>query len=162
MIQKITPFLWFDKQAEEAANFYVSIFRNSKITGVTHYDESSAKASGQPAGSVMTVSFQLEGQDFVALNGGPVFTFTNAVSFVVNCDTQEEIDYYWDRLSDGGEVIECGWLKDRYGLAWQVTPAIWQEFLSDPDPEKAKRYMEALMKMKKLDIAELKRAWEGK
>ena len=162
MIQKITPFLWFDKQAEEAANFYVSIFRNSKITGVTHYDESSANASGMPAGSVMTVAFQLEGQEFVALNGGPVFTFTNAVSFVVNCDTQEEIDYYWDRLTDGGEVIECGWLKDRYGLAWQVTPAIWQEFLSDPDPEKAKRYMEALMKMKKLDIAELKRAWEGK
>ena len=162
MIQKITPFLWFDKQAEEAANFYVSIFRNSKVTGVTHYDESSANASGMPAGTVMTVAFQLEGQEFVALNGGPVFTFTNAVSFVVNCETQEEIDYYWDRLTDGGEIIECGWLKDRYGLAWQVTPAIWQEFLSDSDPEKAKRYMEAMLKMKKLDIAELKRAYEGK
>ncbi|GFO53687.1 VOC family protein [Geomonas sp. Red276] len=157
-VQKITPFLWFDSKAEEAVKFYTSIFRNAKITGKTHYNRESAEASGRPAGSVMTVSFQLEGQDFVALNGGPTFTFSEAISFVVNCDSQEEIDYYWEKLSEGGpeEAQICGWLKDKFGVSWQIVPSMLGELLSSPDPERARRAMVALLKMKKLDIEGLK------
>jgi predicted 3-demethylubiquinone-9 3-methyltransferase (glyoxalase superfamily) len=161
-MQRITPFLWFDTQAEEAVNFYVSIFENSKIEGVTRYDDEGAKAAGRPKGSVMTVAFELDGQKFVALNGGPVFKFTEAISFVVNCETQEEVDRFWDRLSAGGQPIQCGWLKDRFGVAWQIVPAVLPEMLQDKDPEKAKRVMAAMLKMIKLDIAMLKRAYDGR
>ena len=156
--QRITPFLWFDGRAEEAAKFYVSVFPNSKVVGVSHYDEASAKASGQPAGSVMTVSFQLDGQDFVALNGGPHFTFTEAVSFVINCESQAEIDHYWKALTAaGGQEVQCGWLKDRFGLAWQVVPAVIEELLMG-DPDKARRVMAKVLTMKKLDMEALTRA----
>ena len=156
-IQKITPFLWFDHQAEEAVAFYISIFPNSKVVKVVRY---SAAGPG-PAGSVMTVEFQLEGQTFVALNGGPHFKFTEAISFVVNCQTQEEVDVYWEKLSaDGGEV-QCGWVKDKFGLSWQVVPTVMLEYLSDPDPEKAGRVMKAMLKMTKLDIATLKAAYDN-
>ncbi|MCI0476925.1 MAG: VOC family protein [Anaerolineales bacterium] len=161
-MQKIYPCLWFDSQAEEAANFYVSIFKNSKTMNVARYDEASAKVSGQPKGSVMTVTFQLDGQDFMALNGGPAFKFTEAVSFVVNCETQAELDALWSKLTEGGAEVECGWLKDRFGLSWQIIPTILDELMSDPDPAKAQRVMEAMLQMKKLDIAELKRAYEGR
>ena len=161
-MQKITPFLWFDEQAEEAAKFYVSVFKDSKLGAVTRYDEEGAKAAGRPAGSVMTVQFQLSGQDFVALNGGPVFKFTEAVSFVVNCETQAEVDHFWEQLSAGGQEIECGWLKDRFGLAWQITPVILLQMIQDKDREKARRVFAAMMKMKKIDIAELKKAYEGR
>ena len=155
-MQKITPFLWFDHQAEEAARFYASIFKNSKVGRTTHYDEAAAKASGQPAGSVMTVEFELEGQKFVALNGGPHFKFTEAVSFVVNCDTQEEIDFFWQRLTaDGGQEVECGWLKDKFGLSWQIVPSILPQLLSS---QAAGSVMAAVMQMKKFDIAKLKQA----
>ncbi len=157
-MQKITPFLWYDNQAEEAMNFYVSIFKNSKVTGVTRYEEEGAKASGRPAGSVMTAKFQLDGQDFLALNGGPNFKFTEAVSFVVNCETQEEIDYFWEKLSEGGTEVQCGWLKDKYGLSWQVVPAILGELFQTDDPAKAKRVMHAMLQMKKLDIKALREA----
>lgn len=160
--QKITPFLWFDGQAEEAVKFYTSIFENSKIASATHYDEEGSKAAGRPKGSVMTVPFQLEGQDFVALNGGPVFKFTEAISFVVNCETQKEVDHFWEKLSAGGEEVQCGWLKDKFGLSWQVVPTILTELLQDKDPQKAKRVMAAMLKMKKIDIAELRRAYEAK
>jgi predicted 3-demethylubiquinone-9 3-methyltransferase (glyoxalase superfamily) len=153
-IQKITPFLWFDTQAEEAARFYVSIFPNSKIVQVVPYSE----AGPGPAGSVMTVEFQLEGQTFVALNGGPIFQFTEAISFVVNCETQDEVDAYWEKLSAGGREIQCGWLKDRYGVTWQIVPIELVKLLSDPDPEKAKRVAKAMFPMKKLDIEALKQA----
>ena len=156
-IQKITPFLWFDNQAEEAANFYTSIFKNSKVRGVTRSGESGPG----PKGSVMTVVFDLEGQEFIALNGGPQFKFTEAVSFVVNCDTQEEIDEFWEKLSARGQQIECGWLKDRYGLSWQIVPNILGQLMQDKDPKKSERVMKALLQMKKLDIAGLKRAYEG-
>jgi predicted 3-demethylubiquinone-9 3-methyltransferase (glyoxalase superfamily) len=161
--RKITPFLWFDRQAEEAAGFYTSIFRDSRILAVTRYGKEGAQASGMPEGSVMTVAFQLEGQDFVALNGGPLFTFSEAVSFVVSCDSQEEVDYYWDKLSEGGDpqAQQCGWLKDRYGLSWQIVPRILDELLGDPDPIKARRAMKAMLQMKKIDIDSLKRAAEG-
>ncbi|MGI0019643.1 MAG: VOC family protein [Nitrososphaera sp.] len=155
-MQKITPFLWFDNQAEEAANFYVSIFKNSKIVGVTRYGE----AGQGPKGSVMIVVFQLDGQEFIGLNGGPHFKFTEAISFSVDCKTQEEVDEFWRRLSEGGEEGQCGWLKDRYGLSWQINPTILGEMLSDPDPEKSKRVMEAMLKMKKIDIGRLKQAYE--
>lgn len=151
---RITPFLWFDTQAEEAAHFYVSIFRNSKIGKVTRY----GKGGPGPAGSVMTVEFELDGQLFIALNAGPHYKFTEAISFSVECRTQDEVDTYWKKLSDGGEEGPCGWLKDRYGLSWQVNPAILGEMLSDPDPAKAKSVMEAMLKMKKIDIAALKQA----
>jgi predicted 3-demethylubiquinone-9 3-methyltransferase (glyoxalase superfamily) len=160
-MQKITPFLWYDNNAEEAASFYCSIFKNSKVGSVTRYDESSAKAAGRPEGSAMTVEFELEGQKFVALNGGPHFKFTEAVSFVVNCDNQEEVDYFWEKLTAGGQEVQCGWLKDKYGLSWQVTPTILPELLKHKDPAKAKRVMEAMLKMKKIDIAILKQAAEG-
>ena len=160
--QRITPFLWFETQAEEAAGVYVSIFKNSRIKGLARYDGEAAQAAGRPKGSVMTVQFELDGQDFVALNGGPVFKFTEAISFVVNCESQDEIDHFWQQLSAGGQEVECGWLKDRFGVSWQVVPTILGELLQDKDPEKPKRVMAALMMMKKLDIGGLRRAYEGK
>jgi predicted 3-demethylubiquinone-9 3-methyltransferase (glyoxalase superfamily) len=158
-MQKINPFLWYDNQAEEAANFYASIFKNSSVGSITRYDAASAQAAGRPEGSAMTVEFQLEGQKFVALNGGPHFKFTEAVSFVVNCEDQEEVDYFWEKLTaDGGAESQCGWLKDKYGLAWQVTPTILPALLKQKDPAKAKRVMEAMLQMKKIDIKTLKQA----
>jgi predicted 3-demethylubiquinone-9 3-methyltransferase (glyoxalase superfamily) len=154
---KITPFLWFDHQAEEAAKFYVSVFPNSKLGAIVRYNE----AGPGPSGSVMTVSFQLNGQEFAALNGGPLFKFTEAVSFVVNCETQEEVDSYWRKLLEGGQESQCGWLKDRYGLSWQITPRILTEMVKDPDPKKSARVMAAMLKMVKIDIATLKKAYEG-
>jgi predicted 3-demethylubiquinone-9 3-methyltransferase (glyoxalase superfamily) len=158
MLQKITPFLWFSSQAEEAANFYVSIFNNSKMISVTRYGAAGAKASGRPEGSVMTVKLQLEGQEFVALNGGPHFKFTEAVSFVVNCRTQKELDKFWEKLSAGGEEGQCGWLKDKYGLSWQIVPADLDELLNDKDARKSQQVMQAILQMKKLDIKALRRA----
>src|SRR5215471_1998969 len=148
---KITPFLWFDNQAEEAANFYVSIFKNSKIVNIARYGD----AGPGPKGSVLTVVFQLDGREFIALNGGPHFKFTEAISFSVDCKTQREIDEYWEKLSAGGQESQCGWLKDKYGLSWQIVPAALGGMMSDPDPQKSNRVMEALLKMKKLDIGEL-------
>jgi predicted 3-demethylubiquinone-9 3-methyltransferase (glyoxalase superfamily) len=161
-VHKITPFLWFDTKAEEAAKFYASIFRNSKVGAVSRYDEAGAKASGMPTGSAMTVSFQLNGQDFTAINGGPHFKFTEAISFVVNCDSQEEVDHHWSKLSEGGDEKsqQCGWLKDKFGLSWQIVPTILVKFLSDKDGEKSKRVMQALLQMKKLDINALKKAYD--
>jgi predicted 3-demethylubiquinone-9 3-methyltransferase (glyoxalase superfamily) len=160
-MQKITPFLWFDNQAEEAANFYVSIFKNSKIGRITRYEEEGAKVSGKPKGTVMTVEFQLDGQDFIALNGGPQFKFTEAISFSVNCETQEEIDELWAKLrAVGGEEGQCGWLKDKYGLSWQIVPPILDELLGDKDAEKSGRVMKAMLQMKKIDIHTLKQAYE--
>jgi predicted 3-demethylubiquinone-9 3-methyltransferase (glyoxalase superfamily) len=162
-MQKITPFLWFDDQAEEAAKFYTSIFKNSKVGKITRYGESGEKAAGRPAGSVMTVEFELEGQKFTALNGGPVFKFNESISFVVNCETQEEVDYFWEKLTaDGGEEIECGWLKDKFGVFWQVVPTVLIEMLQDKDEAKAERVMKAMLQMHKLDIKTLKDAFEGK
>ena len=157
-MQKITPFLWFDNQAEEAVNFYVSIFRNSRITNIARYGDDAAKVSGRPQGSVMTVAFELDGQPFVALNGGPVFTFSPAVSFVVDCATQDEVDRLWDRLSAGGEPQQCGWLRDKYGVTWQIVPAVLGKLLSDPDAARAQRVMQAMLQMNKLDIGALKQA----
>lgn len=158
-MRKITPFLWFDDKAEEAANYYVSVFRNSKILSVARYGEAGAEVSGRPEGTVMTVVFELDGQEFIALNGGPQFKFSEAISFVVKCKTQREIDELWEKLSRGGEEVECGWLKDRYGLSWQIVPAVLGEMMSDPDPARSQRVMEALVKMKKLDLAELENAY---
>ena len=156
-MQKITPMLWFDGQAQEAADFYVSVFKNSKTKSASHYDAATAEASGNTAGSVMLVTFELEGQQFLALNGGPMFKFNESVSFVVNVDTQEELDYFWDALrADGGEESMCGWLKDKFGLSWQVTPRIVEELMGDP--ERCKRVMAALMEMRKIDIATLENA----
>ncbi len=151
---KITPCLWFDTQGEEAAEFYTSIFPNSKIVDVTRY----GPAGPRPEGSVMTVAFVLDGQEYVALNGGPEFTFSEAISFQVSCGSQEEVDEYWNRLSDGGEEGPCGWLKDRYGLSWQIVPTALSELLADPDPGRSERAMRAMLEMKKIDIAELRRA----
>jgi predicted 3-demethylubiquinone-9 3-methyltransferase (glyoxalase superfamily) len=156
-MHKITPFLWFDSQAEEAVMFYTSIFKNSKIGSVSRYGD----AGPGPKGSVMVMEFELEGQKFTALNGGPVYSFSPAISFFVNCDTQEEVDYLWEKLSQGGEVEQCGWLKDKYGITWQIVPTILGQLMSDPDPEKATRVTQAMLKMIKLDIAELKRAYLG-
>ncbi|HEY1461972.1 MAG TPA: VOC family protein [Terriglobales bacterium] len=154
---KITPFLWFDNNAEEAANFYTSIFKDSKIKAIHHYGEDCPG----PKGSVMTVAFTIEGQEFTALNGGPTFKFTEAVSFVVHCKTQDEVDHYYSKLiADGGKEIQCGWVKDKFGLAWQITPDILFEFLGDKDKEKAQRVMQAMMQMRKIDIAKLKQAYE--
>ena len=153
---KIDPFLWFDTQAEEAANFYVSVFNNSKIVNINRCRQ----AGRGPKGGVMSVVFQLDGREFIALNGGPVFKFTEAISLIVHCKTQEEVDTYWARLLEGGEESRCGWLKDKYGLSWQIIPTLLGEMLSDPDPKKAKRVMEAMLKMKKIDIAELKRTYD--
>jgi predicted 3-demethylubiquinone-9 3-methyltransferase (glyoxalase superfamily) len=160
MIQKITPFLWFDKQAEEAVNYYLSIFKSSKILKIVRYGKEGAKASGMSEGTVMTIAFQLEGQEFTALNGGPVFSFSQAISFVVNCQNQKEIDYYWGRLTAGGEEQPCGWLKDKYGLAWQIVPTILDVMLQDKDTAKSERVMKAMLPMKKLDIKTLKQAYE--
>jgi predicted 3-demethylubiquinone-9 3-methyltransferase (glyoxalase superfamily) len=160
-MQKITPFLWFDSNAEEAVNHYVSVFKNSKIGEVSRYDEAGAKVSGRPEGSAMVVNFHLEGQQFMALNGGPHFKFTEAVSFLVDCKTQEEVDYFWKKLSEGGEEQPCGWLKDKYGLSWQIVPTVLGEMLSDPDSGKSQRVMEAMLQMKKIDIAALKKAYQG-
>jgi len=157
---KITPFLWFEDNAEEAVNYYTSIFRNSGITATTRYDEEGAAVSGRPKGSVMTVAFRLDGNDFVALNGGPEFRFSEAISFVVQCDSQEEIDYYWGKLTAGGDekAQQCGWLKDRYGVSWQVVPAILGELLNIPDPERSRSVMKALIGMKKIDMDAIKQA----
>ncbi len=160
--QKITPFLWFDTQAEEAVNFYTSIFKNSKMGAVTRYDDAGAKAAGRPKGSVMTASFQLEGQEFVALNGGPQFKFAEAISFVVNCESQQEVDEFWQKLTDGGQESQCGWLKDKFGLSWQIVPTILPEMLADKDPEKSKRVMNAMLQMKKIDIPTLQKSAEQK
>jgi len=161
-MQKITPFLWFDNNAEEAVNLYVSIFKNSKVGKVTRYNEASAKAAGRPEGSVMTMEFQLEGQNFVAINGGPHFKFTEAISFVVDCETQEEVDYFWNKLTaDGGQESQCAWLKDKFGLSWQIVPRVLIEMISDKDAQKAQRVMAAMLQMKKIDIATLKKAYEG-
>ena len=161
-LQRITPCLWFDDAAEEAAKFYVSIFDNSRVGDISRYDEAAARASGRPAGSVLTVEFQLEGQSFTALNGGPQFRFNEAVSFIVNCASQQEIDHFWTKLTTGGEEVQCGWLKDRFGVSWQVVPTVLMEMLRDKDPAKSSRVMQALLAMKKLDIATLKRAYEGR
>lgn len=158
-MQTITPFLWFNGQAEAAAKFYTSIFKNSKILKTARYDEHAAKASGQRKGSVMTVAFRLNGQEFVALNGGPHFKFTEAVSFVVNCRNQKEIDYYWKRLAAGGTEVHCGWLKDKFGLSWQIVPAILGEWMSAKDSQRSARVMQALLQMVKLDIKTLKQAY---
>jgi predicted 3-demethylubiquinone-9 3-methyltransferase (glyoxalase superfamily) len=160
---KITPFLWFDTQAEEAVKFYTSIFRNSRIAAVTHYGPEGAEVSGRPAGTVMTIGFQLEGQDFVALNGGPYFTFNEAVSFVVHCESQEELDYFWNRLSAGGDekAQQCGWLKDKYGLSWQIVPRELGDLVGNPSSEKSRRAMKTMLQMKKIDIAAIRRAYEG-
>src|SRR5205807_9535432 len=144
-MQKITPFLWFDDKAEQAATFYTSIFKNSKIGKLARYDESGEKASGRPKGSVMTVEFELDGQEFVALNGGPHFKFTEAISFVVNCETQEEIDKLWEKLSSSGQKIECGWLKDRYGLSWQIVPRVLGEMMQDKDTARSQKVMKAML-----------------
>lgn len=158
-MQKITPNLWFDDKAEEAANFYTSIFKNSKILNITRYTEEGAKVSGRPKDSVLTVAFQLEGQDFIALNGGPIFKFNEAVSFIVNCETQKEVDYFWGLLSNGGEQGVCGWLKDKYGLSWQVVPTGLNELLLDKDPQKSEKVMVALLNMKKIVIEDLWKAY---
>jgi predicted 3-demethylubiquinone-9 3-methyltransferase (glyoxalase superfamily) len=156
-MQKISPFLWFDTQAEEAAEHYVSIFPDSKIISVTHFGD---EVPG-PKGRVMTITFQLAGQRFMALNGGPMFPFTEAISLFVDCEDQEELDHYWEKLLEGGEESQCGWLKDRFGVSWQIVPSVLGEMLSDPDPEKAHRVTEAMLKMIKLDINELKQAYDG-
>jgi predicted 3-demethylubiquinone-9 3-methyltransferase (glyoxalase superfamily) len=154
---KIIPNLWFDTEAEEAAEFYISVFRNGRIVNVTHYTEGAPRE----AGMVMTVEFELNGQRFVGINGGPQFKFDEAVSFMITCEDQDEVDYYWEKLTEGGEEGPCGWLKDRFGLSWQVVPTGMEELFADPDPEKARRAMEAMLKMKKLDIAALRSAAEG-
>jgi predicted 3-demethylubiquinone-9 3-methyltransferase (glyoxalase superfamily) len=156
-VQKITPFLWFDDQAEEAMHHYVSIFKNSKVGKITRYGD----AGPGPQGSVMVAAFELEGQQFTALNGGPHFKFTEAVSFVVNCETQEEVDELWQKLGEGGQFQQCGWLKDKFGLSWQITPTVLLELLNDPDPEKSRRVMEAMLQMTKIDIAKLRQAHQG-
>ena len=159
-MQKISPCLWFDHQAEEAAKFYVSIFKNSKIGNRTRYGEAGAEVSGRPKGSVMTVTFEIEGQEFVALNGGPHFTFSEAISLMVKCETQQEIDEMWEKLSQGGEEGPCGWLKDKYGLSWQIVSPEWSEMLRDKDVEKSERVMKAILQMTKPDIETLKQAYE--
>jgi len=159
-MQKITPFLWFDDKAEEAANLYVSIFKNSKINNITRYGDEGSAVAGRPKGSVMTVDFTLDGQEFVALNGGPHFKFTEAVSFVVNCETQEEVDKFWEKLSEDGEKSQCGWLKDKYGLSWQVVPTVLGGLFQNKDPKRSERVMKAMLQMSKLDIAVLKQAYE--
>jgi predicted 3-demethylubiquinone-9 3-methyltransferase (glyoxalase superfamily) len=156
--QKITTFLWFDQNAEEAANFYVSIFKNSKVLNIVRNGD----AGPGPKGSVLTVAFQLDGQEFAALNGGPQFKFTEAISQVVHCQTQEEVDYFWEKLSEGGQQVECGWLKDKFGLSWQITPDVLLELLQDSDSQKSQRVMKAMMQMKKLDIKGLTQAAEEK
>lgn len=160
----IVPCLWFDNQAEEAAKFYTGVFRDSRIVATSHYSEAGQEVHGQKPGTVMTVAFELEGQSFTALNGGPVFKFNEAVSFQIMCDNQEQVDHYWNKLSEGGDekAQQCGWLKDRFGVSWQVVPRVLPELLMDTDPARSQRAMNAMLKMKKLDIAQLKRAAEGR
>ncbi len=162
-MQKITPNLWFDGQAEEAVRFYTSIFKDSEIGHIARYGKEGFEIHSQPEGTVMTIEFQIEGQKFEALNGGPQFRFNEAISFIVHCETQEEVDYYWDRLGEGGDesAQACGWLKDRFGVSWQVVPTALYELLQDPDPEKSGRVMQAMLQMKKLDIPALQRAHRG-
>ena len=162
-MRKIAPCLWFDDQAEEAAKFYVSIFKNSRIVTVTRYGKAGHEIHRKPAGSVLTVEFELDGQPFTALNGGPLFQFNEAISLQVLCATQKEVDHYWERLSEGGDEAaqQCGWLKDRYGVSWQVVPTILNDMISDPDPGKSERAMEAMLRMKKIDIEKLERAVAG-
>ena len=159
-MQKITPCLWFDDKAEDAAKFYVSIFKHSKLGHTTHYGEAGAKVSGRPNGSVMTVTFEIEGQEFVALNGGPLFKFTEAVSFMVKCNTQAEIDEMWAKLSEGGEEGSCGWLKDKYCLSWQIVVPAWDEMLRDRDAKKSERVMAAILQMTKPDLQRVQQAYE--
>jgi predicted 3-demethylubiquinone-9 3-methyltransferase (glyoxalase superfamily) len=163
MTQRIAPCLWFDDQAEDAARFYVSLFEDSKIVSVARYGEAGHEVHGRPAGSVMTVAFELDGLAFTALNGGPVFKFNEAISLQVFCETQEEVDYFWERLSEGGDVEaqQCGWLKDKYGVSWQVIPLALLDMLTRPDDERSQRATEAMLKMKKLDIGEIRQAYEG-
>lgn len=161
-MQKIKPCLWFDDQAEEAVKFYTSIFKNSKIGAISHYSEASSKQSGRAAGTVMTVSFEIEGQEFLALNGGPIFKFNHAISLIVNCDSQEELDRMWEKLAEGGEIEQCGWLRDKYGLSWQIVPTALSEMMQADDGIKSARMMGVLMQMKKLDIAALQTAYEGR
>lgn len=163
VIQKITPCLWFDDQAEEAVEFYTAVFRNSKIINIARYGKVGYEVHGKPAGTVMTVAFELDGQMFTALNGGPIFKFNEAISFQINCETQEEVDYYWERLSKGGDekAQQCGWLKDKYGVSWQVVPIVLIEMINAPNSVKSQRAMGAMLKMKKIDIDELKRAYAG-
>lgn len=161
-MNKIVPCLWFDNQGEEAAKFYASIFKNAKIKGEDYYGESGAEVSGMPKGQVMTVDFELEGQSFLALNGGPAFKFNEAVSFIINCDDQAEVDYFWEKLTaDGGQEVQCGWLKDKFGLSWQVVPTILNKLAGDPDKEKGERVMKAMLQMKKIVIADLENAYKG-
>ncbi|MEA2308054.1 MAG: hypothetical protein QOI65_340 [Thermoleophilaceae bacterium] len=157
MSQKITPNLWFDNEAEEAASFYTSVFKNSRVLNVARYSE----AGPRPAGTVMTVEWELDGQRFVGINGGPQFKFDEAVSFQIDCEDQDEVDYFWEKLTEGGEESQCGWLKDRFGLSWQVVPQGMGELFSDPDPQRAERAMKAMLQMRKLDIEELRRAADG-
>ncbi len=163
VIQKITPCLWFDDQAEEAVDFYTAIFKKSRIANIARYGEAGHDVHGKWAGTVMTVAFELDGQTFTALNGGPIFKFNEAISFQVNCDTQEEVDYYWEKLSEGGDekAQQCGWLKDKYGVSWQVVPRVLPEMITDPDTEKSQRVFTAMLQMKKIDIDKLKRAYAG-
>lgn len=160
-IQRISPCLWFDGQAEEAAKFYTTVFRNSRIVSIARYGEAGHEIHGRPAGSVMTVAFELDGQAFIALNGGPLFKFNEAISLVVNCETQEEVDYYWAKLSAGGDAKaqQCGWLKDKYGVSWQVVPTILIEMVKDPNSKKSQKAFAAMLQMKKIDIENLKRAY---
>lgn len=162
-MQKITPHLWFDKEAEEAAEFYVGVFKDAKILSVARYGEAGQEVHGQKPGTAMTVEFELNGQRFLALNGGPIFKFNESISFVIDCEEQAEVDYYWEKLTEGGDPAaqQCGWLKDKYGLSWQVVPKQLGELMSDPDRAKADRTMTAMLKMKKLDVAELQRAHDG-
>lgn len=162
-MQRITPFLWFDDQAEEAVKFYTSIFKNSKVGRVLRYDENAAKAAGRPLGSVLTIEFEIAGHKFTALNGGPEFKFDESISFVVHCDTQNEVDYFWDKLTaDGGRESACGWLRDKFGVSWQVTPTVLIDMLHDKNSEKAGRVMKAMLQMQKIDIGKLKDAYAGK
>lgn len=166
---KITPFLWFDTKAEEAANFYVSLFNSNpgrhipaKITATSRYDDAGASASGRPKGSVMVVSYELEGQEFTALNGGPLLKFSGAISFMINCKTQDEVDFFWEKLGEGGETGQCGWInRDRYGVTWQIVPSVLAELIGDADEKKSGRVMKAMLQMTKIDIAELQRAYSG-
>jgi predicted 3-demethylubiquinone-9 3-methyltransferase (glyoxalase superfamily) len=159
-MQKITPFLWFDDQAEDAVKFYTSIFKHSKIGRISRYTEEAAQRSGRPIGSVLTIEFEIEGEKFVALNGGPLFKFNESISFVVNCETQQEVDYFWMKLTaDGGEESTCGWLKDKFGLSWQIVPTVLIDMLHDADPEKSERLMQTMLQMKKVDIKTLEDAY---
>jgi len=163
-MQKITPCLWFDNQAEEAAHFYTSIFKNSKIGNITRYGKEGYEIHKREVGTVMTMDFEIEGQKFTALNGGPVFKFNEAISFVVKCKSQKEVDYYWEKLSEGGDerAQQCGWLKDKYGVSWQIVPEILSELVGDPTSEKSQRAMKAMLQMKKIDLEGLKKAYEGR